>query len=90
MGKQSHSHSSLKAARSAREPGLLAGSPELSVLDATAIIAMYSKRMRIEPSFRDLKNERLGLGFSAARSHSAKRLLISKILQLFRFHGLYW
>ena len=26
--------------------------------------------------FRDLKNERLGLGFSAARSHSAKRLEI--------------
>ncbi len=43
-------------------------------MDAAAIIAMYSKRMRIEPSFRDLKNERLGLGFSAARSHSAKRL----------------
>ena len=55
---------------------LLACSPGLSLLDAAAIIAMYSKRMRIEPSFRDLKNERLGLGFSAARSHSAKRLEI--------------
>jgi hypothetical protein len=44
------------------------------VLNATAIIAIYAKRMQIEQSFRDLKNERLGLGFSAARSHSAKRL----------------
>ena len=76
MGQQSRSRTSLKAARSAREPWLLACSPELSVLDAATIIAMYSKRMRIEQSFRDLKNERLGLGFSAARSHSAKRLEI--------------
>ena len=76
MGKQSHSRASLKAARSAREPWLLACSPELSLLDAAAIIAMYAKRMRIEQSFRDLKSERLGLGFSAARSHSARRLEI--------------
>jgi hypothetical protein len=76
MGQQSRSRTSLKAARSAREPWLLACSPELSVLDAATIIAMYSKRMRIEQAFRDLKNERLGLGFSAARSHSAKRLEI--------------
>lgn len=74
MGKQSRSHTSLKAARGASEPWLLACSPGLSVLDAAAIIAIYAKRMRIEQSFRDLKNERLGLGFSAARSHSAKRL----------------
>ncbi len=76
MGQQSRSRTSLKAARSAREPWLLACSPERSVLDAATIIAMYSKRMRIEQAFRDLKNERLGLGFSAARSHSAKRLEI--------------
>ena len=74
LGQPSRSRTSLKAARSAREPWLLACSPGLSVLDAAEIIAMYSKRMRIEQSFRDLKNERLGLGFSAARSHSAKRL----------------
>lgn len=75
-GKQSRSRASLKAARSAREPWLLACSPELNFLDAAAIIAIYAKRMRIEQSFRDLKNERLGLGFSATRSHSAKRLEI--------------
>lgn len=74
MGKQSRSHTSLKAATSAREPWLLACSPELSLVDAATIIALYATRMRIEQTFRDLKNERLGLGFSAARSHSAKRL----------------
>lgn len=39
-----------------------------------AIISLYAKRMRVEQSFRDLKNERLGIGFSAARSRSGKRL----------------
>ena len=32
--------------------------------------------MTIEESFRDLKNERLGLGFGASRSRSGKRLEI--------------
>ena len=76
MGKQSRSRASLKAARSAREPWLLACSPGLGLRGAAAIIAMYAKRMQIEQSFRDLKNERLGLGFSAARSHSVMRLEI--------------
>jgi hypothetical protein len=76
MGKQSRSHASLKAARNAREPLLLACSPGHSLLNAAEIIAMYAKRMQIEQSFRDLKNERLGLGFSEARSHSVKRLEI--------------
>jgi hypothetical protein len=73
MGPPYRSRRSLKAARGAREPWWLAGSPRLSVLDAAAIMAIYAKRMRIEPSFRDLKNERLGLGFSSARAHSAKQ-----------------
>lgn len=71
---------SVKAALRAREPWWLAGSPELGVLDAAAIIALSAKRMRSEPSFRDLKNERLGLGFSAARSHSATRLEIVRLI----------
>ena len=33
-------------------------------------------RMRIEQSFRDLKNERTGLGLSASRSRSGQRLEI--------------
>lgn len=73
-GNRSRSNTSTKAARSAREPWLLACSPSMLAQDAAEIVAMYTKRMRIEQSFRDLKNERLGLGFSAARSRSAKRL----------------
>lgn len=75
-GRQSRSRSSLKSARSAREPWLLACSPGLSHLTPEAIVALYAQRMRIEESFRDVKNERGGLGLSATRSRSAKRLEI--------------
>lgn len=76
MGKHCRSRASIKVARSAREPWLLACSPGLAQTGPEAIVSLYAKRMRIEQSFRDLKNERLGLGFSAARSRSGKRLEI--------------
>ena len=67
---------SAKNARSAREPWLLASSLGLQHLSAEAIVGLYSQRMRIEQSFRDTKNLRLGLGLEAARSRSGKRLEI--------------
>jgi hypothetical protein len=67
---------SAKNARSAREPWLLASSVGLQHLSAEAIAGLYSQRMRIEQSFRDTKNLRLGLGLEAARSRSGKRLEI--------------
>lgn len=76
MGKASRAHTSVKAARRGREPWLLACSPTLAHLSPEAIVAMYAQRMRIEQSFRDLKNERLGLGLSVARSRSSGRLEI--------------
>lgn len=76
MGKLSRARTSLKSARSAREPWLLACSTGLAHLSPQAIIALYAQRMRIEQSFRDIKNERGGLGLSASRSRSGKRLEI--------------
>jgi len=75
-GNPCRGHTSLKSARAAREPWLLACSRELAHLSPEAIIALYGQRMRIEQSFRDLKNERVGLGLSASRSRSGKRLEI--------------
>ena len=75
-GQRSRCRSSLKAARRGREPWLLACSPSLAHLSAQAIAGLYAQRMRIEQSFRDLKNERLGLGLSATRSRSSRRLEI--------------
>lgn len=67
-------HNSAKNARSAREPWLLASSVGLQHMNAASIVALYAQRMRIEQSFRDTKNLRLGMGLDAARSRSAERL----------------
>lgn len=76
IGNRSRSRASLKASRTASEPWLLAASRDLDHLSADAIISLYAQRMRIEQSFRDTKNERMGLGLSASRSRSGKRLEI--------------
>jgi hypothetical protein len=74
LGKRVHSNQSLKSARAQREPWLLAVSPKLGQLSAQAVVAVYAQRMQIEESFRDLKSERFGLGFSANRSTQRNRL----------------
>lgn len=74
LGKRLHSKHSLKNARAQREPWLLAASPTLGHLSAQAVVAVYAQRMQIEESFRDLKSERFGLGFSANRSTQKNRL----------------
>ena len=74
LGKRVHSSQSQKSARAQREPWLLAVSPKLAHLSAQAVVAVYAQRMQIEESFRDLKSERFGLGFSANRSTHKNRL----------------
>ena len=76
LGKLVHSSRSLKNARAQREPWLLAVSPTLAHLSAQAVVAVYAQRMQIEESFRDLKSERFGLGFSANRSTQKNRLAV--------------
>lgn len=74
LGKLVHSSRSLKNARAQREPWLLAVGQTLEHLSAQAVVAVYAQRMQIEESFRDLKSERFGLGFSANRSRQKDRL----------------
>jgi len=66
--------SSAENARSAREPWLLASSVGLKHLAADTIVGLYSQRMRIEQSFRDTKNLRVGFGLDVSRSRSKERL----------------
>ena len=80
LGKQVHSSRSLKNARAQREPWLLAASPKLNHLSAQAVVAVYAQRMQIEESFRDLKSERFGLGFSPNRSTQKNRLSVLLLL----------
>jgi len=73
-GKPVRSSRSLKQARCQREPWLVAVCPALAYLSAEAVVSLYAQRMQIEESFRDSKNERLGLGLSASRSRSRERI----------------
>ncbi len=73
-GKKRKGRQSTKNARSQREPWLLASSMGLAHLSAQAIVKLYGQRMRIEQSFRDLKNQRVGMGLSSARSRGRMRL----------------
>lgn len=73
-GQRRASRSSTNHARAAREPWLLVTSPSLRHLSAQAVVNLYAQRMRIEQSFRDTKNLRIGFGLDSARSRSAPRL----------------
>lgn len=64
---------STKSARASCEPWLLVSSPGLRHLSAGSIVNLYAQRMRIEQSFRDTKNMRVGLGLESARARSAAR-----------------
>ena len=73
-GRRRAGRTSLKCARAARDPWLLAASRRLDHLTAHAIVRLYAQRMRIEQSFRDTKNLRFGQGLHTTRSRSRERL----------------
>jgi hypothetical protein len=63
-----------EAKASAREPWLLAHSPQLRTFRAEEIVALYGLRMQIEENFRDSKSTELGMGLELSQSRSAPRL----------------
>ena len=63
-----------EAKASAREPWLLAHSPQLRTFRAEEIVALYGLRMQIEENFRDSKSTSLGMGLEVSQSRSALRL----------------
>ncbi len=65
---------SQKQAQGQTEPWLLAVSPKLSTLTAKAVVTIYSGRMQIEQTFRDIKNHRWGLGLSHSQTRMPNRL----------------
>lgn len=73
-GKVHVNSNSRKQSAAAREPWLLSCSLGLAHLSAETIVSLYSQRMTIEQSFRDTKNERLGLGLTRSMSHGQRRL----------------
>jgi Transposase DDE domain len=73
-GKEQRHTQAKKSAAAAREPWLLSCAPGLAHLSAEAVVSLYAQRMKIEQSFRDTKNERLGLGLTRSLSHGQRRL----------------
>lgn len=73
-GQRRAGRTSLKCARAARDPWLLAASRRLDHLTANTIVRLYTQRMRIEQSFRDTKNLRFGQGMHTTRSRTRERL----------------
>ena len=74
--KKTRSAHSKKQARAQKEPWLLAVSPQLAALSARKVVAIYSGRMQIEQTFRDVKNPRWGLGLSESQTRKPKRMAI--------------
>lgn len=76
FGKKSHSCHSNKQRAGQSEPWLLAVAPCLSALNADAVVDLYSRRMQIEQTFRDLKSAQWGMGLTNSQTRQPKRLSI--------------
>lgn len=74
-GKPVRSTQSRKSAARHSEPWLLVASPSLK-LSARKIVLLYSRRMQIELSFRDLKSHRYGNAFEDSLTRTGKRIEI--------------
>jgi hypothetical protein len=76
MGHAARSRTSLVNAARAREPWLLSTSLTLDALPKQKIVDIYSTRMQIEESFRDLKCPRYGLGLYHNGTRDIERMKI--------------
>lgn len=76
LRRESRSGHSKKQRAGQSEPWLLACAPALSGLSANNIVALYSARMQIEETFRDLKNAQWGMGLSRSQTRHPKRLAV--------------
>lgn len=79
-GKKIRCSSSLKHEKRESEPLLVATSLSDKYLNSNQIINIYQKRMQIEESFRDLKNERTGFSLRQNRSMSLGRLSVALLI----------
>jgi hypothetical protein len=81
-GKRARSNQSEQCARREREPWLLASSLPVSSKMAKRVVDIYSTRMQIEESFRDVKSVRFGIGFELQLTRSAQRLQVLLLIAM--------
>lgn len=80
FGKVKQGSHSKAIAKGQKEPWVLASSLPKDSFNPERIISLYSLRMQIEQSFRDLKNRRYGYEFKNTLTRSTKRLNILLLL----------
>ena len=73
-GAVARSKLSRQCAAREREPWLVIASPTLQHMSARQLVALYSRRMQIESSFRDLKSHRYGHGLEDSLTGKCHRL----------------
>lgn len=66
----------MRAERASREPLLLATSLCSQDYGSAHVVKMYSSRMQIEESFRDMKSHQYGIGLKEARTYKTKRMAV--------------
>lgn len=71
---------SRKSAAREREPWLIIASPDLIDASARQLVGLYSRRMQIEGSFRDLKSHRYGATFEDSLTRAGARLTVLLII----------
>lgn len=78
-GVPARNSNSRKSAQREREPWLLLASPSLK-LSPGQLVTLYSRRMQIELSFRDLKSHRYGQGFEDSLTRKGARIEVLLLL----------
>jgi len=79
-GSAKKSKHSLKHAKGANDPWLLATNLPTHRTLSKQVVGIYRQRMQIEESFRDMKSTRFGLGFEQSKSTTTSRLTILMLL----------
>jgi len=81
-GERARSKHSEQCAQREREPWLLVTSLPATSKLAKKVVSIYSTRMQIEESFRDVKSVRFGIGFELNLTRSAKRIQILLLIAM--------
>lgn len=76
FGKATTAKHITKPRKGNKEPWLLATSLSSKQWNAKKIVKLYSSRMQIEESFRDMKSVSLGTGLAQARTYKTNRMKI--------------
>lgn len=80
FGKRKQGIRAKRAAKAQKEPWLLATSLPNTSYSPKQIVNIYSSRMQIEESFRDMKCSQYGIGLKSSRTYKKERLQVLVVI----------